>query len=39
VVGSAGGTTFTYDKDGKPILTKDWHLLINDDKPGKPEGD
>jgi phosphoglycolate phosphatase-like HAD superfamily hydrolase len=37
VVGSAGGTTFGYDKDGKPFLTKDWHLLINDDNAGKPE--
>jgi phosphoglycolate phosphatase-like HAD superfamily hydrolase len=37
VVGSAGGTTFGYDKDGKPILTKDWHLLVNDDNAGKPE--
>jgi hypothetical protein len=38
VVGSAGGTSFGYDKDGKPILTKDWHLLLNDDNAGKPEG-
>jgi len=37
VVGSAGGTTFSYDKDGKPQLTKDWHLLVNDDNAGKPE--
>jgi hypothetical protein len=37
VVGSAGGTTFGYDKNGKPQLTKDWHLLVNDDNAGKPE--
>ena len=29
---------FGYDKDGKPILTKDPKLLLNDDKAGKPEG-
>jgi phosphoglycolate phosphatase-like HAD superfamily hydrolase len=38
VVGSAGGTKFGYDKEGKPILTKDWKLLLNDDNAGKPEG-
>jgi phosphoglycolate phosphatase-like HAD superfamily hydrolase len=38
VVGTAGGTSFGYDKDGKPILTKDWKLLLNDDNAGKPEG-
>jgi phosphoglycolate phosphatase-like HAD superfamily hydrolase len=38
VVGSAGETTFGYDKDGKPILTKEPKLLINDDNAGKPEG-
>ncbi len=38
VVGSAGGTTFGYGKDGKPILTKDPKLLLNDDNAGKPEG-
>jgi len=38
VVGSAGGTSFGYDKDGKPFLTKDPKLLLNDDKAGKPEG-
>jgi phosphoglycolate phosphatase-like HAD superfamily hydrolase len=37
VVGSAGGTIFGYDKDGKPFLTKDWHLLVNDNNAGKPE--
>lgn len=38
VVGTAGGTTFGYDKEGRPILTKDPKLLLNDDKAGKPEG-
>jgi phosphoglycolate phosphatase-like HAD superfamily hydrolase len=38
VVGSAGGTTFGYDKDGKPFLTKDPKLLLNDNDAGKPEG-
>ena len=38
VVGSAGGTSFGYDKDGMPFLTKDPKLLLNDDKAGKPEG-
>ena len=38
VVGSAGQTTYGYDKDGKPILTKEAKLLVNDDNAGKPEG-
>ena len=38
VVGSAGATQFSYDKSGKPILTKVPKLLLNDDKAGKPEG-
>lgn len=38
VVGSVGGTSFGYDKAGKPFLTKDPKLLLNDDKAGKPEG-
>lgn len=38
VVGTAGGTTFGYDKNGKPILTKEPKLLLNNDKAGKPEG-
>jgi hypothetical protein len=38
VVGSAGGTTYGYDKDGKPILTKEPKLLVSDDNAGKPEG-
>ncbi|HTJ26419.1 MAG TPA: HAD family hydrolase [Candidatus Limnocylindria bacterium] len=38
VVGSAGGTHFGYAADGRPILTKDPVLLLNDDAAGKPEG-
>jgi phosphoglycolate phosphatase-like HAD superfamily hydrolase len=38
VVGTVGGTTFSYDKAGKPMLTKEPKLLLNDDKAGKPEG-
>jgi len=38
VVGTAGGTTFGYDKTGKPFLTKDPKLLLNDNNAGKPEG-
>ena len=38
VVGSAGATTYGHDKDGKPILTKEPKLLLNDDRAGKPEG-
>jgi phosphoserine phosphatase len=38
VVGTAGGTKYGYDKSGKPMLTKEPKLLLNDDKAGKPEG-
>ena len=38
VVGTAGGTKYGYDKSGKPFLTKEPRLLLNDDKAGKPEG-
>jgi phosphoserine phosphatase len=38
VVGTAGGTKYGYDKSGKPILTKEPKLLLNDDKASKPEG-
>jgi len=37
VVGSAGGTKYGYAKDGKPFLTKDPKLLLNDNNAGKPE--
>lgn len=38
VVGTAGEVTFGYDAEGKPTLTKQPKLLLNDDKAGKPEG-
>jgi phosphoglycolate phosphatase-like HAD superfamily hydrolase len=38
VVGTAGSTTYSYGKDGKPILTKEPKLLLNDNNAGKPEG-
>jgi len=37
VVGSALGVTFGYDKDGRPFLTKEPKLLLNDNNAGKPE--
>ncbi len=38
VVGTAGGTRYGYANNGKPFLTKEPRLLLNDDKAGKPEG-
>ena len=38
VVGTAGGTKFIRDTDGKPFLMTEPKLLLNDDKAGKPEG-
>ena len=38
VVGTMGGTTFGYNANGKPILTKDPKLLLNNDNAGKAEG-
>ena len=38
VVGTAGGTKFAYAGDGKPYLTKEPKLLLNDNNAGKPEG-
>ena len=38
VVGTAAGTKYGYDKDGKPFLTKEPKLLLNDNDAGKPEG-
>jgi len=38
VVGTMGGTKFGYDNEGKPFLTKEPRLLLNDDKAGKVEG-
>ena len=38
VVGTAGGTSYGYDKNGRPILIREPNLLLNDDNAGKPEG-
>ena len=38
VVGTAGGIKYGYDKNGRPILTKEPKLLLNDNNAGKPEG-
>jgi phosphoglycolate phosphatase-like HAD superfamily hydrolase len=38
VVGTAGGTKYSYGKDGRPFLTKEPKLLLNDNNAGKPEG-
>jgi hypothetical protein len=38
VVGTAGGTKYSYDASGKPVLTKEPKLLLNDNDAGKPEG-
>jgi len=38
VVGSVGATKYGYDKNGKPMLTKEPKLLLNDNLGGKPEG-
>jgi hypothetical protein len=38
VVGTMGGTTYGYDKDGKPFLTKEPKMLLNNNNAGKPEG-
>jgi len=38
VVGTMGGTKYGYDKDGKPFLTKEPTLLLNNNDAGKPEG-
>jgi len=34
----AGATKYSYDGAGKPILTKEPKLLLNDNNAGKPEG-
>ena len=38
VVGTAAGTKYGYDKGGRPFLTKEPKLLLNDNNAGKPEG-
>jgi hypothetical protein len=37
VIGTAGGVSYGYDKNGRPFLTKDPKLLLNDNNAGKPE--
>ena len=38
VVGTAGGVKYEYDKSGRPFLTKEPKLLLNDNDAGKVEG-
>ena len=38
VVGTAASTKYGYDKQGKPFLTKEPKLILNDNYAGKPEG-
>jgi phosphoglycolate phosphatase-like HAD superfamily hydrolase len=38
VVGTMSGTRFGYDRNGRPMLTKEPRLLLNDTNAGKPEG-
>src|SRR5262245_22070738 len=38
VIGTAAGVKYGYAKDGKPFLTKEPKLLLNDNDAGKPEG-
>jgi len=38
VVGTAAGTKYGYGEDGKPFLTKEPKLLLNDNNAGKVEG-
>ena len=38
VIGTAAGVKYGYTKDGKPYLTKEPKLLLNDNDAGKPEG-
>ena len=38
VVGTMGGTSYGYNNNGKPILTKEPKLLLNDNDAGKPQG-
>jgi phosphoglycolate phosphatase-like HAD superfamily hydrolase len=38
VIGTIGSTTYGHDANGRPFLTKEPKLLLNDDSAGKPEG-
>jgi phosphoglycolate phosphatase-like HAD superfamily hydrolase len=38
VIGTAGATKYAYDKDGRPFLTKEAKIVLNDNDAGKAEG-
>ncbi len=38
VIGTAGATRYGYDRSGRPVLTKEPRLLLNNNDAGKPEG-
>jgi phosphoglycolate phosphatase-like HAD superfamily hydrolase len=38
VVGTVTGISYSYNKNGRPFLTRDPKLLLNDNNAGKPEG-
>ena len=38
VIGTAGGVKYAYDSAGRPFLTKEPKLLLDDNDAGKPEG-
>jgi phosphoglycolate phosphatase-like HAD superfamily hydrolase len=38
VIGTSVGISYGYDKNGRPFLTREPKLLLNDDHAGKPEG-
>jgi hypothetical protein len=38
VIGTVGVVSYGYDENGRPTLTKDPKLLLNDNNTGKPEG-
>jgi phosphoglycolate phosphatase-like HAD superfamily hydrolase len=38
VVGTAGATKYAYDKNGRPFLTKEAKIVLNDNNAGKAEG-
>jgi hypothetical protein len=38
VIGTAGGAKYGYDESGKPIITKEPRLLLDNHSAGKPEG-
>ncbi len=38
IVGTAGGLSYSYAADGRPVLIKEPKLVLNDNNAGKPEG-